>query len=80
MIVGIDNEENELGTLELIQYVVETLDTYFGNVCELDLMYHIDKVNMIIDEIILDGCIIEGNQSYVLKPIYMLDKISAEQV
>ena len=29
---------NELITLEIIHMFVETLDRYFGNVCELDIM------------------------------------------
>lgn len=30
--------------LELIHLLVEVLDGYFGNVCELDLVFHFDKV------------------------------------
>ncbi|CAL1154994.1 unnamed protein product [Cladocopium goreaui] len=39
-IVGIDNDEdcNELAILEFIHTLVETLDKYFENVCELDIM------------------------------------------
>lgn len=36
--------DNELGILELIHLFVEVLDGYFGNVCELDLVFHFDKV------------------------------------
>jgi AP-4 complex subunit sigma-1 len=36
-IVGVDAEENELAVLELIHNLVETLDKYFENVCELDV-------------------------------------------
>jgi hypothetical protein len=34
----IDMNYNELITLEVIHMFVETLDRYFGNVCELDIM------------------------------------------
>ena len=34
----IDMNFNELITLEIIHMFVETLDRYFGNVCELDIM------------------------------------------
>lgn len=37
--------DNELSILELIHLFVEVLDGYFGNVCELDLVFHFDKVH-----------------------------------
>lgn len=40
----IDNGENELATLEVIHHFVEILDRYFGNVCELDLIFNFYKV------------------------------------
>lgn len=39
-----DSSESELGILDLIQVFVETLDKCFENVCELDLIFHVDKV------------------------------------
>ena len=38
-IIGVDNDEdvNELSFLEFIHNLVETLDKYFENVCELDV-------------------------------------------
>ena len=41
-IVGVDKEENELAALEWIHCLVETFDRFFGNVCELDLMFRLD--------------------------------------
>ena len=40
----VDSSESELGILDLIQVFVETLDKCFENVCELDLIFNIDKV------------------------------------
>ena len=37
--VGVDDEDNVLLHLEKVHLFVEVLDRYFGNVCELDLMY-----------------------------------------
>lgn len=42
--VGIDASDNELITLEIIHHFVEVLDRYFGNVCELDLIFNFHKV------------------------------------
>lgn len=41
----VDMNDNELSILELIHLFVEVLDGYFGNVCELDLVFHFDKVH-----------------------------------
>jgi AP-1 complex subunit sigma 1/2 len=40
----IDTGDNELLALEQIHLYVETLDRYFGNVCELDLIFNFHKV------------------------------------
>jgi AP-3 complex subunit sigma len=42
----VDSSESELGILDLIQVFVETLDKCFENVCELDLIFHVDKVSL----------------------------------
>ena len=48
-IVGTDPEEdNELGMLEFIHALVETLDKYFENVCELDIMFNLEKAQFIL--------------------------------
>ena len=36
--------QNELAILEFIHCIVETLDRYFSNVCELDIMYNLETV------------------------------------
>ena len=77
-IVGIDDEDsNELGILEFIHAFVEVrcflrydgsliahqmLDKYFGNVCELDLMFSIDVSHHILDEMVVNGHIVETNR------------------
>ena len=40
----VDKDENELYILEVIHHFVEVLDKYFGNVCELDLIFNFHKV------------------------------------
>lgn len=48
-IVGVEpEEENELGILEFIHALVETLDKYFENVCELDIMFNLEKAHFIL--------------------------------
>lgn len=38
--------QNELAILEFIHCLVETLDRFFGNVCELDLMFNTESVSL----------------------------------
>ena len=74
-IVGVDNdEENELAILEFIHALVETLDKYFENVCELDIMFNLEKAHFLLDEMVMNGYIIETNKANVLKPILLLEK------
>ena len=40
----IDDDINELSLLEFIHNLVETLDKYFENVCELDVSEQIDLI------------------------------------
>ena len=48
-IVCVDAEDNELITLEMIHLYVEVLDRYFGNVCELDIIFNFHKAYYILD-------------------------------
>jgi AP-4 complex subunit sigma-1 len=74
-IVGVEGEdENELSILEFIHALVETLDRYFENVCELDIMFNLEKAHFILDEMVMNGCIIEANKNNVLAPVALLDK------
>ena len=75
-IIGVDNDEevNELSFLEFIHNLVETLDKYFENVCELDIMFNIEKAHFIIDEMIMNGIIAESNKANILNPVIAIVK------
>lgn len=72
-IVGVDEHENELAVHEFIHCVVETLDRHFGNVCELDIMFHLEKAHYILEEMVTNGQIVETNKSIVLGQTVMYD-------
>jgi len=74
-IVGVDQKENELSILEFIHTLVETFDKYFENVCELDVMFNLEKANFILEEMVLNGCIYETNKGNILDSIQIMDKI-----
>ena len=75
-IIGIDSDDdvNELSMLEFIHNTVETLDRYFENVCELDIMFNIEKAHFIIDEMIMNGWILETNKDSILTPLKAIMK------
>ena len=50
-----DVTDNELITLEMIHQYVEVLDRYFGNVCELDLIFNFHKVHLQLPRVLLSG-------------------------
>ena len=76
-IVGCD-DENELAILEFIHTFVETLDRYFENVCELDIMKNLEAVHFMLDEMVMNGCIVETNKQNIMAPIMLMDKYTAK--
>ena len=75
-IVGVDNNDsvNELAYLEFIHNLVETLDKYFENVCELDIMFNIEKAHFIVEEMVMDGYITENNKPNILNHVIAIVK------
>lgn len=65
-VFAVDTSESELGILDLIQVFVETLDSCFQNVCELDLIFHMDKIHFVLDEIISAGLVLETNMADII--------------
>jgi AP-4 complex subunit sigma-1 len=76
-IVGCD-DENELAILEFIHSFVETLDRYFENVCELDIMKNLEAVHFMMDEMVMNGCIVETNKQNIMAPIMLMEKYTAK--
>ncbi|KAK0520687.1 AP-1 adaptor complex sigma subunit Aps1 [Tilletia horrida] len=79
-VCGIGAGDNELVTLEIIHRYVEILDRYFGNVCELDLIFNFQKAYAILDELIMGGEMQESSKKSVLRVVSQSDTIEeAEQ-
>ena len=68
-VFAVDKLESDLGILDLIQVFVEALDKCFENVCELDLIFHSDKVHYILDEIVMAGMVLETNIVTILQGV-----------
>ena len=57
---------------------VQCLDRYFGNVCELDLVYNFHKVYMILDEFFLSGEIQETSKARIMDRLRAMDAAGGE--
>lgn len=77
-VFAVDQQESDLGILDLIQVFVEALDKCFENVCELDLIFHSDRVHYILDEVVMGGMVLETSIHSILQSIRDQDKMSQE--
>ncbi|KAM6127530.1 AP-1 complex subunit sigma-3 [Phoenicopterus ruber ruber] len=66
---AIEDQDNELLTLEVVHRYVELLDRYFGNVCELDIIFNFEKAYFILDEFIIGGEVQETSKRSAVKAI-----------
>ncbi|TRY94081.1 hypothetical protein DNTS_027313 [Danionella cerebrum] len=69
IVVGITENENELSIYELLHNFVESL-------MQNQIMFNLDKVHIILDEMILNGHIVETNKTRILAPLLALDQIA----
>ena len=79
-VFAVDQQESDLGILDLIQVFVEALDKCFENVCELDLIFHSDRVHYVLDEIVMGGMVLETNIHAVLQSIKDQGKMHQESL
>ena len=77
--IGVDIQDNELVILELIHLFVETLDTYFKNVCELDIVFNFQKVYSILDQIIMAGEVMETSKFQVCERLKEMEKLVSDE-
>lgn len=79
-IVGCDATDNELITLEIVHRYVEQMDKYYGNVCELDIIFNFQKAYFILDELLLAGEMQESSKKNVLRCIGQQDSLEDMEV
>eukprot|EP01122_Echinamoeba_exundans_P014019 TRINITY_DN6264_c0_g1_i1.p2 TRINITY_DN6264_c0_g1~~TRINITY_DN6264_c0_g1_i1.p2 ORF type:complete len:156 (+),score=33.14 TRINITY_DN6264_c0_g1_i1:19-486(+) len=72
-ITCVDADDNELISLETIHHFVEILDRYFGNVCELDLIFNFHKAYFVMDELFIAGELQETSKKNLLRVISLQD-------
>ncbi|ODV75995.1 Aps1p [Cyberlindnera jadinii NRRL Y-1542] len=76
-IAGVDNEENELLTLDIIHRFVEQMDKAYGNVCELDIIFNFQKAYHILDELLIGGDIVESSKREALRRVGQQDQFES---
>eukprot|EP00483_Globobulimina_turgida_P008728 UN08746 len=74
-IICIEAGDNGLLAMELIHQYVEVLDSYFGNVCELDLIFNFDKAHYMLNELILGGSVQETSKREIIRCIKQQDDL-----
>ena len=58
---------------------METLDRCFENVCELDLIFHVDKVHNILQEVCMGGMVLETNMTEILTHVEAQNKLEKSE-
>ena len=79
-IAATDPTDNELITLEVVHRYVEQMDKYYGNVCELDIIFNFQKAYFILDELLLAGEMQESSKKNVLRVIGAQDSLEEMEV
>ena len=50
------------------------MDKWAGSICELDIMYQLEEVHFLLDEMVMNGYIVETNKTNILRPIDLLER------
>ncbi|XP_064159421.1 AP-1 complex subunit sigma-3a isoform X2 [Anguilla rostrata] len=75
---GLDDQDNELLGLEVLHRYVELLDKYFGNVCELDIIFNFEKAYFILDEFLMGGEVQETSKLTVAQSMEESDLLQED--
>lgn len=70
----VDEQESELGILDLIQIFVESLDRCFESVCELDLIFGWEVLETVLEELIQGGMVLETSVARIVEAVDMANK------
>eukprot|EP00834_Sanchytrium_tribonematis_P000140 NODE_3_length_80033_cov_0.932970.p56 type:complete len:155 gc:universal NODE_3_length_80033_cov_0.932970:21846-21382(-) len=76
--VAIEKNDNELLAMESVHRYVECLDMYFGNVCELDLIYNFHTAYKCLDELMIGGMLHETSKQKVIKSLMKSEQVERE--
>ncbi|KAL1471520.1 hypothetical protein MTO96_039895, partial [Rhipicephalus appendiculatus] len=60
--------------------LVELLDKAFENVCELDLVFHVDQVHHILNELVMGGMVVDTNMTELMTRVTEQATIEKQEV
>ncbi|XP_055880918.1 AP-4 complex subunit sigma-1-like isoform X3 [Biomphalaria glabrata] len=69
LICGTTKDENELAIQELLNVFMDCIATYFQHV----IVYNIERVYIILDELIANGCVAYTSKERALVPLQLID-------
>ncbi|CAN8000214.1 unnamed protein product [Ixodes hexagonus] len=72
-IIGTDGEENHLAVYEFVRAFVQVLDVYFAGVVRLVIITEFHKLHLILQQMVINGSVIETNVKNVLEPVRAFD-------
>lgn len=75
-VMGIDLQDEEPIYLSHIHLFVEVLDAFFGNVCELDIVFSFYRAYMVMDEMFIGGEVQEISKEVLLERLSILDRLN----
>ena len=70
-----DENENELALLDFVHIFVEALNKMFADICELDILYNPEKINYILDELIVDGNVVQTSLKEAVEALQIQAKM-----
>nr|KAJ3422065.1 AP-4 complex subunit sigma-1 [Polyrhizophydium stewartii] len=70
----IDQSESTYAALSFIQTFVETLSRYFPSFSEYHLIFNLEKVHLVLDEMVTNGYIVETNKDVILPMFTQLER------
>ena len=56
--------------------LVSPVSFYLNLQCELDIMFHLEKAHFMLEEMVMNGCIVETSKTNILQPIQLMEKSS----
>lgn len=66
-VLVVEENESELAMIDIIQVILDILEKVFRNLSEQDVMNNPQKVNLILDEIIMKGTVIESSTTEIME-------------
>lgn len=73
-----DEAENELMVYEFLNLYVNALHRYFGKFSERHVLFNVDRLHMVLEEMVVDGELVESSIGNALSIVQMLDSVASK--